>query len=57
MTLKQRPPKNKLPAVEEKAKKPDGGAWGTHADTGATQTEDRSQTTENRQDRPEKSGV
>jgi len=41
----------------KKAKKPDGGAWGTRADTGATQMEDRSRTTEIRRDQPEKSGA
>jgi hypothetical protein len=39
----------------KKAKKPDCSACGTRADTGATQTEDRCRTTENRRDRPEKS--
>jgi len=31
--------------------------WGTRANTGATQTENRRRTTENRRDRPEKSGA
>lgn len=57
MTLKQRPPKTSCRLWRKRAKKPDGGAWGTRADTGATQTENRRRTTENRRDQPEKCGA